>query len=314
MSEGPLVPILIFVIGLGLLVTSFVLSIRAIKDPVYKIIPRNCDASIFANTSSYRTGTWYLLYRWGACPLDARTLETQVTRTYSTNYHTSRTISVDYWYYHDCIYNSTQWRQIDEMNRSLGYNTRLEADSWDWFHAWICSIAAVIILYLIIIPIIIAICSENPGIYIVVGVILFIFSILWSTVVWLVSITQQTDPRAWSTWFFQSCDVHIERSTGYTFAVMCAVFSGVLFLFPAVYLLFSRSNYWTHLRSVSQDHYEKILEDASASSVAHTDDEGRHDHIHIHENVHEQEQEGLIARGSPKINRPKMAPATGIYH
>jgi hypothetical protein len=268
MSEGPIVPVLIFVIGLGMLITSFILSIRAYKDPVFKIRPLNCDMSIYVNEPTYRTGTWYMLYRWGACPLGARTLETQVTREYYSKHPTVtyRSTSIEYWYYRDCIYNSTQWTQIDDMNRALGFNSHLEADSWKWFDAWIISMTAIIVLFLVILPVIMAMCSPDPGTSVIVAsFILFTFSVLWSTVILLVTDTHQTNPAAWSTWFFRSCEVHIERSTGYTFAIMCAVFSGVLFLFPTISLLVARTEYWKHLKSSSQDSgshpYEKIRDE-----------------------------------------------------
>ena len=234
-----LAPRWLVLLAISILFVTFILAIRGRQDPVYTISPSDCqEPSLYSNASSWYLGEWYILYGRGACPVGASGMKTVYIK------QGSDVTTQTFWTYNSCINNATQWSAVDERNRQHGYESHLSVDEWRWTTAMALSVGAIMTLFFCGFLLFLMLSGfasgrdSRSGEVSVAGLstaaaLLALFLLQEVAVVVLISHTARIDPRAWSTAYFASCSVSVQRNTGFLFPLVCACLSGTVLLFAA---------------------------------------------------------------------------------
>jgi hypothetical protein len=186
------------------------------------VTPSNCDATTYANAPDWYTGPWYLIPGYGFCPADAATDLSVLDFGKKWGFDDLQVVV-----YNDCLSfrDKTNWTNIDEDNLSNGYASNLDGGAQKWIKGFICVIAATCLLgaayLLLILPCIGK--SNKCGNYTIsftVSISLTTAYALYISAYLFIWNTDQLEEEAWSTSFFETCDVEIERDYGALIAII----------------------------------------------------------------------------------------------
>jgi hypothetical protein len=224
----------------------------AYTPPLYVINPQGCDSSLYANLSAPGTplsgnklGPWNLWLRFGACPTvniaNSCPPGTTDPNSYCGNFYTG-CLSM---YFEQQDHSSTTlagsptwadaydntpytWDTIDGNNRKAGYQSNFVSGSKVFDSIGNLVIAACVFIYvgyfLFVQSIIFKIWQVRSRAF---AVLLFLLAfIFWCIALGVPSTTSQLDPKAWSTTFFQSCNVKIVKGPQYFYGVFVLATTG----------------------------------------------------------------------------------------
>jgi hypothetical protein len=200
---------------------------------MYTIKLNHCDRDYYAsrNISKWHIGDWSIVPSIGVCPNSLTNMKTSKSARFSRgrrNRKQKRKI------YHKCINFKTDknvWKTIDSANKALGYYTDLEGGAKSWVIGEGCFLAGVVLSFMLLF--LGGTGSSSTGDSIVIAILLLFIPCAFILYVIAYSFTQNTDQldeKAWSTYYFQTCDVNIVADLGYRYIMTAIAMSGFLTL------------------------------------------------------------------------------------
>ena len=234
----------------------------AYTPPLYQVNPSNCNTALYTTTgnitgnlTNHFLGQWNLFIHFGACPVDnlpttcdpiigkVPACGTYYTSCLSTYFNRKQEVNV--------IPNSKTWSQtydhtpytwadLDNNNKLMGYNSNFVSGSKVWDATTNLVIAATTFMWIGVFLFFLGpFFKSKPYIFRLTPLILyFIGFIFWAIVLGTTANTSQIDKLAWSTYFFQSCNIEIKRGPVFYYGAAIIAFSGIFFISEALFLYF----------------------------------------------------------------------------
>lgn len=231
--------------------------------PYFVVSPKNCgDTTLYVrdmlvngtgNFSNHQLGDWNIFMHFGACPtanLPTTCLDGQstpcgffYTGCLSTYFHRTQERNV--------IPNSKTWKQtydntpyswgdLDGANKEMGMVSDFRNGAKAWNISTNLVIASSTLMW---IGVLLFFCGpffkSQPYLFRVSPQVLFVLGgLFWCIVLGLTSHTSQADPAAWSTAFFQTCEVTISKGQVFWYGASVIAFSGLFIISEILFLNF----------------------------------------------------------------------------
>lgn len=237
----------------------------AYTPPYSTISPQGCtnntlylsvpSKNITGPLSDHQLGDWNMFIHFGACPTNnlPTTCDPVIGKTpycglfysgcLSTYQHRHQEVNV--------IPNSKTWRQtyanapytwqdLDDANALVGYKSNFVRGAALWESTTDLIIAATCFMWIGLLLFFLGPFNKSrPYIFRLTPQLLYATGCLfWSIVLGLQASTSQVDAAAWSSSFFQTCDVRIKRGPTFWYGVAVVAFSGAFIVSEALFLYF----------------------------------------------------------------------------
>jgi hypothetical protein len=200
----------------GLLVGPF--SSAGLRSNMYTIKVNHCDKKYYENRTKWYTGDWSIVPEIGVCPNG---------RAHFKHSSESRKIKV----YSDCInfrHDKSNWKMIDEENNALGYKSDFVRGAEIWYTAKQCYVSGVIFAFIYLF--LAGVGTRDHDMTIVCTCLLMMpLSFTLFVIVFMITAnTDQLNTKAWTTYFFHTCEVNIVKDYGFDYLLTATVTAGVV--------------------------------------------------------------------------------------
>jgi hypothetical protein len=213
-----------------------------IRSNMYTIKVNHCDQTLYENTTKWFTGDWSVVPGIGVCPNGRLTYRKTRHKNDEGKYSSAAKR------YHDCINferDKSDWKHIDSGNQATGYDSDLEGGAKSWYKAKQCYLSGIVFAF-IILGLGGAGTSDSDELVVSIGTLMIIplSFILFVVAFVLTANTDQLNEKAWSNYYFQSCDVNIVPDIGYRYLMTATVLSGLITLVMILFLFFTAVSLW----------------------------------------------------------------------
>ena len=233
----------------------------AYTPPFYQVNPSNCNQGLYTsvngtgNFTDHYLGQWNIFIHFGACPVDnlpttcdsggktpsCGTYYTSCLSTYFNREQESNVIPNSKTWSQTYDHTPYTWQDLDYRNAMMGYRSNFEAGAKIWNVATNLIIAATTLMWIGVLLFFLGpFFKSRPYMFrLVPHALFFIGFLFWAIVMGTTSTTSQINPLAWSSYFFQTCDVKIVRGPIFYYGAAIIAFCGIFFISEILFLTFA---------------------------------------------------------------------------
>ena len=211
--------------------------------------------NVTGNFSSHYLGQWNLFLHFGACPVDnlpsscdpatgkipsCGTFYTSCLSTYFNREQEVNVVTNSKTWSQTYDHTPYTWQDLDAGNAMMGYKSDFVGGAAVWDATTNLVIAASSFMWLGVLLFFLGpFFKFRPYLFRHTPQILFFLGFLfWSIVLGTTANTSQIDPKAWSTFFFQTCEVDVVMGPVFYYGVAVIAFSGAFFISEVLFLYF----------------------------------------------------------------------------